>query len=133
MSSSNNKRIIKIVQFKSRFSSKILVSSFERANKKEQDIAYPYVEIKIKEDSLTDQKMEMLEEEISQRQIRVCKLKNILTQKQGKVDLTSEDIQQIIPGKIVRDAYRQAYNEEMPDNMTQMLAEVKRTCEKCEQ
>ena len=27
----------------------------------------------------------------------------------------------------------QAYNEEMPDNMTQMLAEVKRTCEKCEQ
>ena len=109
------------------------VSSFERANKKEQDIAYPYVEIKIKEDSLTDQKMEMLEEEISQRQIRVCKLKNILTQKQGKVDLTSEDIQQIIPGKIVRDAYRQAYNEEMPDNMTQMLAEVKRTCEKCEQ
>ena len=31
MSSSNNKRIIKIVQFKSRFSSKRLVSSFERA------------------------------------------------------------------------------------------------------
>lgn len=37
MSSSNNKRLIKIVQFKSRFSSKRLISSFERAKKDKTD------------------------------------------------------------------------------------------------
>ena len=107
------------------------VSSFEKTNKKGQDTACPYVELKINEDALTEQKLEMLEEEISQRQIRVCKLKNI-SQKQEKEkysDFTYEELQQIIPGKIARDLYSQTYKEEMPDDMTQLLAEIKRTCE----
>ena len=88
------------------------------------------LELKIKEDVLFNQKLDKLKEEISQRQIRVCKLINVLSQEQELYsDVTSDDIQQLVPGKIARDVYSQIYKEEMPDDMAQLLAEIKRSCE----
>ncbi len=104
------------------------VASFEKKNDKSDLSASPYLEINVKEENPSEEVLEILKKEIAQRQIRVCLIKQIENDKKY-TDITSEDIQQLVPGKIARELYYQQYGEEMPDDIVQLLVNVKRKCE----
>lgn len=104
-----------------------LLSSFEKRSKNDNRDNYPFVEVKISEDSADTSITNKIVQEASLRQINLCRIeKNKTTENESNL---SEMLQQLIPAVIVREIYSATYGEELTDEMAQKIAEVKRECE----
>ena len=113
-----------------------LLSSFEKADKKDDSGLYPYVEVKVQEKNPDPSMVNAIQQEAMARKIHLCRIERVYPKsnaKNSEIEVcTTEEFQKLVPARIVREVYANVYGEEMPEDMARMLAEVKRACEEAE-
>ncbi len=110
-----------------------MLSSFEKTEKGDDTECYPFVEVKVLEKTPDPSMVNAIQQEATGRKMHLCRIERVRPKHNNSVENvevnTTEELQSLIPARIVREVYNNVYGEEMPDDMAQMVAEVKRACE----
>ncbi len=108
------------------------LASFDKISRNDDSVSYPYVELKIREDNPTPEMLETLQAMASERCVKLCRIERVMSEKameETYPDLSADDLQQLVPGRMIREMYHQRYSEDMMDEMARLVADVKRTGE----
>ncbi len=126
------RRLISIPEIGSTTSDQIIesLSSFSKIRNNADTSDWPYVEIKLNETTANAKNSNLIIHASKERAIHLCRAirTDANGQRRGDTENISNlgDLRKINPAKIVRALYQKRYNEEIPDEISKLFAEIKR-------
>lgn len=113
------------------------INALPKAEKNDDKGVYPFIQVKVHVTKYDPTMLASIQEAVSKKRGQLCRVERVRPDGEvtaGQLGVSSpEDLQKLIPATIAREAFKNYYGNDMPDDIARLVADIKRECENGEE